>query len=164
MVGEVLFGLQTFNALLETVKGLQAINDKTARNLAIMDLTDKIISAKSDYAVLQERVGELEKELMRHEKWEAEKQRYRLTDFGGGTFAYALKEDMANGDPPHRLCARCYEEGHPSILQFDDRNGVGQDRYDCPRCKTGFAFGVRRERDLTVNRGGPRGPGSWMGR
>lgn len=67
------------------------------------------------------------------EKWEAEKQRYKLTDFGGGTFAYLLKPEAASGEPPHRICAHCYQRDEKSILQFVHRSD-GQDYYKCPKC------------------------------
>ncbi|MGC1667077.1 MAG: hypothetical protein WA767_02455 [Pseudolabrys sp.] len=38
------------------------------------------------------------------ETWETEKKRYALKGYGGGTFAYELKEAEANGEPIHRAC------------------------------------------------------------
>jgi hypothetical protein len=80
------------------------------------------------------------------EAWEAEKKRYVLTDFGGGTFAYALKNEAANGEPMHRLCPNCYNQGHKSILHFEFVTAVGQEKYLCPNCKTELSFGYRHRR------------------
>ena len=46
------------------------------------------------------------------------RKRFQVTNFGGGTFAYLLKDEAADGEPPHRVCATCYEDGRKSILQL----------------------------------------------
>ena len=63
------------------------------------------------------------------EAWEAEKKRYRLTDYGGGTFAYELKPETAEGELSHRICAACYQQGHKSILQYKDKSYARQHEY-----------------------------------
>jgi len=90
---------------------------------------------------LVERIGELEKQVERFETWEVEKKRYKLTDYGGGTFAYALKPEEAQGEPPHRICAHCYENGHKAVLQFTHKS-EGRDYFECLRCKSRQAFGL----------------------
>ena len=65
--------------MLDIAKGLKDINDAAARNLAVIELQEKILAAHTAQAALVERVGELEKEMARFETWDAEKQRYRLT-------------------------------------------------------------------------------------
>src|SRR5215204_1331481 len=92
------------------------------------------------------------------EAWEAEKKQYKLTDYGGGTFAYELKPEAAEGEPLHLIYAACFQKGQKSILQFDFRTASGQEKYQCPACKTFFEFGVRHP----PPRRRPKG-GSWMG-
>jgi hypothetical protein len=106
------------------------------------------ISAQSDQFTLLQRVNELEAKLARLEAWEAEKSRYQLTDYGGGTFAYALKIEARAGEPDHRICAHCYQHGKKSILQFEGTS-EGQDYYNCPNCKIRFAFGIYRPTPLS---------------
>jgi hypothetical protein len=152
MVAEVFAGIGAIKTAFDIAKGLKDIDDAASRNAAVIELQEKILTAQTAQSTLIERIRELEKEVAGFETWDAEKQRYRLTDFGGNTFAYALKQEAANGEPSHRICPNCYEKRHRSILQFDFRTSVGQDKYKCPSCKTEYEFGSRQQRD--PHRGG----------
>lgn len=152
----------------ETAKGLVDLRDSVKFGNAIVELQAQIMtaqqgafSAQARETALAEEIGDLKKRMAELEAWEAEKQRYELTDFGGGTFAYLLKPDVETTEPPHRICAACYQNGHKSILQFQYQAATDQDKYACAACKTEFLFGVRGE--PPVIRTNPRG-GSWMGR
>lgn len=147
MASEIIASLGVFKTLFDTAKGLKDINDAAVRNAAVIELQEKILAAQAQHAALIERVGELEKEVARLETWEAEQQRYQLTDYGSGTFAYAVKPEARGTEPDHRLCASCYQKGHKSILQFDVRDEHQQDRYTCPACKTEFRFGTPQPRE-----------------
>jgi len=140
MVGEVLAGLSAIKNAFDIAKGLKDIDDAARRNAAVIELQEKILAAQQAQVALVERIGELEKEVARFETWETQKKRYKLTDYGGGTFAYALKPEEAQGEPPHRICANCYESGHRAVLQFSHESGQ-QDYFDCLRCKTRQLFG-----------------------
>jgi hypothetical protein len=140
MVGEVFAGLGAIKTAFDIAKGLKDIDDAARRNAAVIELQEKILTAQQEQMALVERIGELEEQIGRFETWEAEKKRYKLTDYGGGTFAYALKPEEAKGEPEHRICAHCYESGHRALLQFAHKSG-GQDYFDCLRCKTKQAFG-----------------------
>jgi hypothetical protein len=147
MVGEVLAGLSAIKTAFDIAKGLKDIDDAARRNAAVIELQEKILTAQQAQVALVERIGELEKEVARFETWEAQKKRYKLTDYGGGTFAYALKPEEAQGEPTHRICAHCYESGHRAVLQFAHKS-EGQDYFDCLRCKTRQAFGLYRPTPL----------------
>jgi hypothetical protein len=88
--------------------------------------------------------SDLEKQLERFQAGENNWQRYILTDFGGGTFAYAPKIEQTRKQNSHRLCAKCFQEEHQSILQFQGRTIFGQEIYACTRCKTAFHLGRPR--------------------
>lgn len=150
MVPEIVTGLSILNSSLDMAKGLKNINDATVRNAAIIELQEKILAAYSAHAALIERVGELEEKVASFEKWEAEKSRYQLTDYGGSTFAYELKKAMSNGEPPHRICASCYQHGRKSILQSSGQSR-GQELYFCPECKQQRAFGVKHNAPLSAS-------------
>lgn len=143
MAAELIMGLGAIKTAFDLAKGLKDIHDVAARDRAVIDLQKEILAAQQAQFALVERVSNLEKEVAGFETWEAEKKRYKLTDFGGGTFAYLLKQEAANGEPIHRICAHCYEDGHRSVLQFSAKSS-GQDYYDCPRCKARPTFGVYR--------------------
>ena len=161
MVSEIFAGLGAFKTMFDIAKGLKDINDAAARNAAVVELQEKILTAQAQQSTLIELVGNLEKQVANFEAWDAEKQRYQLTDFGGGTFAYALKPEMSSGEPSHRICAPCYQKGHKSILQFRHETATGQDKYACPACKTDFFFGEQRDPPVIKTRGRGR---SWTDR
>jgi rubrerythrin len=144
MVGEAIAGLGAIKTAFDLAKGLKEINDAANRNAAVIELQEKILTAQQAQAALVERVNELEEEVASFEAWDAEKQRYKLTDYGGGTFAYALKPEAAQGEPAHRICPACYQKRDVSILQFGFRTSGGQDKYNCPSCKTEYDFGQRQ--------------------
>lgn len=133
MAAELITGLSAFKAMFDAAKGLKDINDATIRNGAVVELQEKILAAQAQQAALVERVSDLEKEVAAYKDWDREKERYQLTDFGCSTFAYSLKPDMANGEPPHRICAQCYQHGHKGFLQshgmFSSREKV-----ECQGC------------------------------
>jgi hypothetical protein len=145
MVAEVFGGIGAIKTAFDIAKGLQNIHDVAARDRAVIELQKEILAAQQAQSTLISRINELEKEAAACEKWGAEKERYALTDFGGNTFAYALKGDAAKGEPPHRICPTCYENRTKSILQFEFRTAIGgRDKYICPACKHEFEFGVRQ--------------------
>ena len=137
-------GLASLKAATEIAGGLVNLRDTTKFQAAVVELQSKILTAQSNQFALLERVKEPEARLAELQTWDEQKKRYQLKDFGGNTFAYELKPDAAHGEPGHRICPACYERGQRSILQFDFRTSVGQDRYICQGCKTQFEFGVRQ--------------------
>lgn len=143
MAAELIMGLGAIKTAFDLAKGLKDIHDVAAHDRAVIDLQKEILTAQQAQFALVQRVSDLEKKVAGFEKWEAEQERYKLTDFGGGTFAYLLKPEAAKGEPPHRLCANCYNDGHKSVLQFSNKS-EGQDYFDCPRCKARQPFGHYR--------------------
>ncbi len=111
-------GLASLKAAKDIAESLLNLRDNAKFQAAVVELQGKILSAQSDQFASMERVRELETQLTKLEAWATEKKRYQLTDFGGGTFAYLLKPEAANGEPIHWLCANCYQKGRKSILQF----------------------------------------------
>lgn len=134
----------------ETAQKLISLRDTAKFGDAVIELQAQIMAAQQGAlaahqreATMAEEIRDLKTRMAELEAWDAEKQRYKLTDFGGETFAYVLKPDMSSGEPSHRICAACYQKGHKSILQFRHQTGMGQDKYACPACKTDFLFGER---------------------
>lgn len=125
---------------------------------AVAKLWEQILSAQARYTEAMEQINELKTQLSRFETWEAEKKRYQMKDFGGGTLAYDLKPSEAGDEPSHRICPNCYQDGHKSILQNTGISAFKQQMAVCHRCKTEFKFGIRQ--DLMP----PRGRGDWGSR
>lgn len=161
MAAELMTGLAIFKSLFDTAKGLKDLNDATIRNAVSIELQEKILAAQQQQAALIQRVGELEKEMASFEAWQAEKKRYHLTDFGEGTFAYLLKSEMGNGEPSHRLCATCYEQGKKSILQTQGRDSFSRENAYCHLCKVIYPLGAMKKPARRTHRVGGDGD-DWM--
>jgi hypothetical protein len=140
MVGEAFAGLSAIKTAFDIAKGLKDIDDAARRNAAVIELQKKILAAREAQSTLLDRVGELEKEVARFETWDAEKERYELKAFGRGV-AYALKPEAQGTDPPHHICATCYDRRKKSFLQpvpdNSARRALGMGTvYRCSECRT----------------------------
>lgn len=120
MVVEVYGAYKGFTSILDLGKKFLEVKDAAAHNQLVVDFTRQIMDAQQHEATLLERIRELEGRVMKFENWQAEKQRYELTDVGRGAMAYRLKESMSNGQPPHDICANCYEDHRKSILRREN--------------------------------------------
>src|SRR5215831_3114477 len=116
-IAEAMIGLRDAAAFQEKRIELQS---------KILDAQSGMLAAQDERSALVERIRQLEKQVADLEAREREKQRYRLKDFGSGTFAYTLKAEAAEGEPLHHACAKCYKEGHVTILQFRHRDVMSQ--------------------------------------
>jgi rubrerythrin len=144
MVGELFAGIGAFKTMFDIAKAMKDMDDTVRRNAAIAELGEQIIAAQTRYAAAIEEIGSLKEKLGRLETWNTEKQKYELKDLGG-VFAYALKTEAQGSEPPHYICASCYENGNKSILQVVPGNnartalGIRPVRR-CPVCKSEVAF------------------------
>jgi hypothetical protein len=132
----------------DITKAMIGLRDAALIQAKVIELQREIMSAQSSALAanatlteLQQRNRDLETKLADLEGWEREKIRYRLTDYGGKTFAYDLKPDHANGEPLHSLCPSCSAGRKKAILQFCGHNGLQQQMAECPVCDHQFAFG-----------------------
>lgn len=116
VVAETIAGLGAIKTAFDMAKALENIHETTVRDRAIIDLQKEILAAQAAQFALVESVGTLKKEVADLKAWDADKQRYKLTELKPGVMAYTLKEGMENGEPIHQLCASCYTSGHKSFL------------------------------------------------
>lgn len=117
--------LSSFKTLTDIAQSFLQVRDTALIQGKVVELQAAIIGAQNEtmaiqaaHAPLVARVKELEQEIVRLKDWEAEKQRYRLTEIDGLAFVYSHKPGMEAGEPAHWLCQKCFREGHPSTLQF----------------------------------------------
>jgi len=141
MVAEVFAGVSALKAAFDLTKGLKDIDDATRRNAAVIELQEKILAARAAQSELAESVGELKARVAELEAWDAEKQRYELSQIAPGMVCYMLKRSMRGTEPTHRLCANCYAKGQKSFLQ-QHISGPYFERYKCAAC--GEAFDVSK--------------------
>ena len=116
MIGEIYAGLTSVKAAFDIAKGLKDIHDATLRNTAVIELQEKILAAQVEQASLIERIRELENQVTDFETWETEKQKYKLYNLGWTAYAYMLKPEARSGEPPHHVCANCFNKRQISII------------------------------------------------
>jgi hypothetical protein len=85
-------------------------------NQALIDAQHQIFAANAAQTTMVDRVRKLESEIAAMKDWDAEKQRYKMAVPYSGVTAFAVKKDMSNGEPPHYLCANCFQSGKKSFL------------------------------------------------
>ena len=126
----------------DIAKGLLGLRDGALIQGQVIELQAAILSAQtgalaaqSDQFTLVEQIRALEAEMARMKAWDAEKERYRLTEFGPSIFAYMLKSEMQNTEPLHAICANCYEHSKKSILQYTGHR-YGRATFVCHECKS----------------------------
>lgn len=118
MVGELFAGIGAFKTIFDIAKSIKDIDDTVKRNAAVAELGEQIIAAQTRYAEAIEENRLLEEKLTRLETWNTEKQNYELKTVAAGAFAYMPKPSMQASEPPHWLCAACYQNGKKGFLQF----------------------------------------------
>lgn len=134
VIAETIAGLGAVKSAFDLAKSLKDINDATVRNAAIIELQEKILAAHQAQATLLDKLSELEKKIASLEMWENEKQRYRLIEVRAGFAAYTMKPGMENDEPPHYLCASCFNGRHKSILAQETWFPGRCDVYVCHDC------------------------------
>lgn len=152
--------VSSLKAAGDIAKGLMDLRDAAAHQTKVIELQRLILdaqtsalAAQSEQFSLLEQFRQLEKKIREADDWTNERSRYALTDFGGGTFAYSLRQEAKQGEPSHLVCATCYQAGRKSILQHLHQSYTGQNIYHCQTCAKDVALGVRSEPRNTVARG-----------
>lgn len=154
----------TLKTAFDIGKTVKEINDISQVRDKVIEMQDFILSAQSSamtaqtqlYELLQEN-AELKQKASAVDEWNKQAARYQLKDYGGGTFAYELTPEHAQGEPLHRLCTVCFQNKRKSILHFSHVTALKQDLYKCMPCNTEQVFGVSHP--VRIER---RGGSEWM--
>lgn len=144
--------VDSLKAARDIAKTAIGLRDAALLQEKVIELNDAIIAAQSsaldaqaDQLTLTKRVEDLERQIADMEKWEAEKDRYELAEFSTGALAFKLKESEREGTPAHYICANCFNEGHPAILQKETRQPYHTEFMICQRCRSEIVTeGMRR--------------------
>ena len=142
-LAEIASALTSLKAAFDMTKAMKDIRDATSFQGKVFELQRTILEAQSQaieardaHSADVKRIGQLEEEIARLKAWDGEKERYELIAVGHGAFVYALKPEMAGGEPSHWLCTTCYQKRQKSILQ---EMGRMPDRsyaiWRCPSCQ-----------------------------
>ena len=137
--------LSSLKAAKDIAEAMIGLRDGAAFQAKLLEFQSKLIdannaafAAQDERAALLQRIRDLEEKVAGFERWETEKQRYELKDFGGA-FAYALKPEAQGTEPPHNICANCYQDHKKSILQRMPSNNARthlgiKPMHHCPSC------------------------------
>lgn len=136
---------QAFTSLQATAKiakTLIGVRDQSIIDAKLIELNQSLITAQgnvmqaqSEQAALIQEVRSLKEQIMKLENWENEKARYQLIIPWAGFYVFALKDSAKNGEPPHWICQKCYEDGRKVILQNVHKNNNRRITFvTCPHC------------------------------
>ena len=143
-IEDVLSPLKTATGLLQEaieIRDATKFRDTVGKlQTQILAAQQSAVSAYSAQTAMSEEISQLKAQVTRLEAWDAEKQRYELKDVGLGSVAYAIKESERRGEPPHQICAACYQHHRKSFLQPHSRNM--HKLLICADCKAEIAIGV----------------------
>jgi len=140
-IAEIGAAITSLNATLSIAKAMVGLRDAEAFRAKsiemqglILESLSKSIEAREAYSAQLDRIRALEKEVADLKDWGAEKQNYELKPIGNGSVACMLKPDKRGAEPPHWLCATCFEKGKKSHLQFSTRMAGGGSVFRCKGC------------------------------
>ena len=100
---------------------------------AILAAQSSALAANADQAAMAEEIRKLRDELASAAAWNREKQRYELAALEPGIFVFALRREASANEPPHWVCARCFNAGSKYILQ-NQGDFYGATEYLCNGC------------------------------
>jgi len=136
-VGSMLSLASSLKAATDIAKTMIGLRDETLFQTKAAELVSLIMSANSsalaaqmEQSTLLQEKRALEEKLVKAENWQHEAKRYALREITPGAFVYALKQEMAEGEPFHTICANCYSDHRKTVLQRSDSV-----HDSCPHCK-----------------------------
>jgi hypothetical protein len=111
---------------------------------AIISLQSAIMSIQAENQRLLEENNGLKAELAKMHDWEAEAQKYMLTQVAPGLAVYSVKKEQRGTEPNHYLCPNCYDNKRKSVLQrgMDLHDGY---EWACVYCKSYVFFYPEKE-------------------
>ena len=132
--------LKTFTKSIIDSKTSSALREQAIESqFAIIEIQNTLMNMQTQYQTLLQEKNDLKQQLIDAENWDAEAAKYSLQDVENGVFAYVLKPDVETTEPPHWLCARCYNENYKSILQRTGADSKGIIFY-CQKCGNTLRF------------------------
>ncbi len=149
-MGSIQAAIGSLKAAGDIAKGFMQLKTTAEIQSKVIELQSVILAAQSsalaaqsDQFSLLDEIRQIKTKMAEIEGWENETKRYKLTDYGGGTFAYLLKEGMEHGESPHSLCPNCFQNRKKSVLQTlgNPKDGDSRKLMLCPSCDKRFPLG-----------------------
>lgn len=142
VIAEIAEGLAGIKTALDILKGLKKsqasgciLAEIADLQTALIEVQQGIMSANQIHVGDIQRIRDLEEELAHLKAWDGEKERYEMRVPWTGATVYALKPSERAGEPPHWLCATCYQQRRKRILHAKGA-GMTATRWECPDCET----------------------------
>lgn len=136
----------------DLAKDLTALQVSAEYNSKISQLFADILAAREEALAKQEEraallseIRQLKEEAAKREDWLTEKQKYELRRLYPNAVGYLLKPEARGNQPPHALCAQCFESGKKGFLQPDGKLGARMmmsHRCSSCGCVAGFQEGA----------------------
>jgi len=150
------FAANVFGELLATAKRILELTQDAKVKAAIGDHQTKLLELQTAHLELLGKChalfaenAELKEQVAKLQKFLADAKRYKLITPAPGFSAYALKEDCADGEPPHWICATCLRNGKIGFLQTSQNDAFQRQFFSqsikhlvCDCCKTTFELPV----------------------
>lgn len=140
-ISEISASLGGIKTAIDLLGGMRSLKTESDINQAVIQIQRTLLDAQASALRDHEKnlgminkIAELELSLSKLQENRIEKERYKLTEFPTGKLAYVLKEDDDRGDPSHRLCVKCWDEGKRSVLQVQQKHSGGES-VRCPNCE-----------------------------
>lgn len=92
------------------------------------------LASQEKQSLMSKRISELEKEIGELKNWDRKAERYQLHEISPGLYGYSIKPGMEGGEPFHMLCANCFKDRKPSILQLISESTIDRE-FLCHDCK-----------------------------
>lgn len=121
--------LTTVKSVLETHVKLKTDEVASSLQWQIIDLQTKLIGLHQDQMRMLSEKIEAERKLAAYQQWDVDLARYEIKAIGSDVFAYALRPDRSNGEPPHQLCLACVSSRIKTVLQ---KSQGGDGVWSCP--------------------------------
>ncbi|MEO0498974.1 MAG: hypothetical protein AAF205_00255 [Pseudomonadota bacterium] len=141
--GAITGAITSLNAIAELAKNIRETKDEKLASdkfgeltMALLEALKFIRAAEDEYTALRRELADLKQQVAEIDTFAAEAANYELTDVERGALVYALKETATPMQPPHWLCASCYQKSKKSILQRDSTpiKDTRQIFYRCNEC------------------------------
>ena len=152
--------LGSVKAAFELSKTMVEAKSQIDRQAAVSNLQQVLIGAQQQaltaieaQAALKREIEEMRDHIAQMERWDSDASRYELKEIAPRVFAYALRAEANNGEPPHHLCTACYGARRKGFLQSQGHPGEygGTEVLECTSCKAKIGIPHRATRSPQVS-------------
>jgi hypothetical protein len=154
-IGSALTAFKGMKDIAEAMIGIrdaQVLQEKRLEfQSRLIDAQNSVMAVQEERSTLVEEITQLKEKIAAMENWNAEKERYHLSDIGQSVVAFVEKDAVDPRKASHKLCANCFEQRQKSFLilipLYNGRSEVAV----CNRCGAiGYTQGVAMAEHATV--------------